>query len=173
MLLLDLLLPVYYCLPEIETKGGLVMRPTGIVLIALYHFVSALFLVLLAVSLVVGGSVLGAMFGAGHENAMGGLNIGLLIGMVGAVFFVFFALIVAVAGYGIWSLREWGRILSLGLAAISLLLSLPGLFFMGLHLSLFFGGLRLFRIAISVLIIWYLMQPQIRALFQKPALPRP
>jgi hypothetical protein len=149
------------------------MRPTGIALIALYHFVSALFLVLLAVSLVVGGSVLGAMFGAGHENAIGGLNIGLLIGMVGAVFFVFFALIVAVAGYGIWSLREWGRILSLGLAAISLLLSLPGLFFMGLHLSLFFGGLRLFRIAISVLIIWYLMQPQIRALFQKPALPRP
>ena len=148
------------------------MRPTGIVLIALYHFVSAAFLVLLAVSLVVGGSVLGAMFGAGHDSAMGGLGIGLLIGMVGAGFFVFFALIVAVAGYGIWSLREWGRILSIGLAAISLLVSLPGLFFMGLHFGLFFGGLRLFRIAISVLIIWYLMQPQIKGLFQKPASPR-
>ncbi len=147
------------------------MRPTGVVLIALYHLISALFLVFLAVSLVVGGSVLGAMFGAGHENTMGGLNIGLLIGMVGAVFFVVLALIAAVAGYGIWSLREWGRILSIGLAAISLLFSLPGLFFMGLHLSLFFGGFRLFRIAISVLIIWYLMQPQIRVLFQKPAPP--
>jgi uncharacterized membrane protein (DUF2068 family) len=102
---------------------------------------------------------------------MGGMNLGLLIGMVGAVFFVVLALIAAAAGYGIWSLREWGRILSIGLAAISLLFSLPGLFFLGLHLSLFFGGFHLFRIAISVLIIWYLMQPQIRVLFQKPALP--
>src|ERR1019366_4854171 len=126
------------------------MRPTGIVLIALYHLISALFLVFLAVSLVIGGSFLGAMFGAGHDNAVGGLGIGLLIGMVGAVFFVFFAI----------------------MAAIAVLLSLPGLFFMGLHLSLFFGGLRLFRIAISVLIIWYLMQPQIKGLFQKPASPR-
>jgi hypothetical protein len=148
------------------------MRPTGVVLIALYHLISALFLVFLAVSLVVGGSVLGAMFGAGHENTMGGLNIGLLIGMVGAVFFVVLALIAAVAGYGIWSLREWGRILSIGLAAISLLISLPGLLFMGLHLRLFSGGFGLFRIAISALIIWYLMQPQIKGLFQKPASPR-
>jgi hypothetical protein len=147
------------------------MRPTGIVLIALYHFLSALFLVFLAGSLAIGGSVLGAMFGAGHQNAMGGMGIGLLIGMVGAVFFVVFALIAAAAGYGIWRLREWGRILSIGLAAIALLISLPGFFMMGLHFSLFFGGFRLFRIAISVLIIWYLVQPQIRALFQKPAPP--
>ncbi len=148
------------------------MRPTGIVLIALYHLISALFLVFLAVSLVVGGSVLGAMFGAGHDSAMGGLGIGLLIGMVGAVFFVFVALIAAAAGYGIWSLREWGRILSIGLAAISLLMSLPGLLFMGLHLRLFSSAFGLFRIAISALIIWYLMQPQIKGLFQKPASPR-
>ncbi len=148
------------------------MRPTGIILIALYHLVSALFLVSLAVSLAIGGSVLGAMFGAGHGSAAGGLGIGLLIGMAGAVFFVFFALIAAAAGYGIWSLREWGRILSIGLAAVALVISLPGLLFMGLHPSLFLGGFRLFRIAISVLIIWYLMQPQIRGLFQEPAPPR-
>ena len=148
------------------------MSPTGIILIALYHFVSALFLAFLAVSLAIGGSVLGAMFGAGHESAMGGLRIGLLIGMAGAAFFVFLAFIAAAAGYGIWRLREWGRILSIGLAAISLLISLPGLFFMGLHFGVLFGGFRLFRFAISVLIIWYLMQPQIRGLFQNPALPR-
>lgn len=147
------------------------MRPTGIILIALYHLVSALFLVFLAVSLAIGGSVLGAIFGAGHDSAAGGLGIGLVIGMVGAAFFVFFALIAAAAGYGIWSLREWGRILSIGLAAIALLISLPGLLFMGLHFGLLFGGFRVFRIAISVLIIWYLMQPQIRGLFQKSALP--
>jgi hypothetical protein len=147
------------------------MRPAGVVLIAVYHFISALFLVLLAISLVVGGTLLGGMFGGSRDNTMGGLGVGVLIGMVGAVFFLFFALIAAVAGYGIWSLREWGRILSIGLAAVSLLISLPGLFFMGLHFTLFFGGLRLVRIAISGFIIWYLMQPQIKVLFRKPALP--
>ena len=43
------------------------MRPTGVVLIAIYHFIGAAFLLLLAVSLVVGGSVLGAMFGGSRE----------------------------------------------------------------------------------------------------------
>lgn len=60
-----------------------------------------------------------------------------------------------------------GRILSIVLAVISLLISLPGLLMMGLHLHLFFGTYRLFRIAISILIIWYLMQPQIKVLFQR------
>jgi hypothetical protein len=147
------------------------MRPTGIVLIALYHFVSAGFLVFLAVSLAIGGSVLGAMFGASRDNVAGGLSIGLLIGMIGAAFLVVLAIIAASAGYGIWRLRDWGRVLSIGLAAISLLMSLPGLFFIGFHLSLFLGGFRLFRIAMSVLIIWYLMQPQIRVLFHKPVAP--
>lgn len=141
------------------------MRPTGIVLIALYHFLSAVFLVLLALSLVIGGNILGAMFGAGK-----GPLIGLLVGTVGAAFFFLYAVIAAVAGYGVWNLREWGRILCIVLAALSLLISLPGLLLMGLHLSLFFGGYRLVRIAISILIIWYLVQPQIKALFQRSAM---
>lgn len=146
------------------------MRPSGVVLIAIYHFLSALFLVLLAISLVVGGSVLALMFGgAGRESAIAGLGLGLLVGVVGAAFFLFYAAIAAVAGYGIWALREWGRILSIVLAVISLLFSFPGLLMMGLHLHLFFGTYRLFRIAISILIIWYLMQPQIKVLFQRRA----
>ena len=147
------------------------MRPTGVVLIALYHFLSALFLVLLATFLVVGGSVLGAMFAAGHEGPLGGM--GFLMGMMGAVFFFFLAVVAAIAGYGVWMLREWGRILCIVLAVIALLFSVPGLLLMGLHFSLFFGTYRLFRIAISILIIWYLVQPQIKAFFQpaSPAMP--
>jgi hypothetical protein len=144
------------------------MRPTGVVLIAIYHFLSAVFLALLAISLVVGGSVLALMFGgAGRESAVAGLGLGLLVGVFGAAFFLFYAAIAAVAGYGIWALREWGRIMSIVLAVLSLLFSLPGLLMMGLHLNLFFGTYRLVRIAISILIIWYLLQPQIKALFQR------
>jgi uncharacterized membrane protein (DUF2068 family) len=80
-----------------------------------------------------------------------------------------------VAGFGMWTLREWGRILSIVLAVMTLLFSVPGLLLMGAHLHLFFGTYRLFRIAISILIIWYLVQPQIKAVFQRttPAAPQP
>lgn len=145
------------------------MRPTGVVLIAIYHFLSALFLILFAILLAVGGTVLGAMFAAGHDSPLGGL--GMMVGVLGAIFFFVYAVVAFVAGYGIWTLREWGRILSIVLAIVSLLFSLPGLLMM--HLHLFFGGYRLFRIAISILIIWYLVQPQIKALFRRtvPAAP--
>lgn len=144
------------------------MRPAGIVLIAIYHFLSAAFLVMLAIALAVGGTVLGALFSAGASGPLGGM--GLFVGFLGAAFSIVFAVVAALAGYGLWTLREWGRILCIVLAAIALLISLPGLLLMGLHLSLFFGGYRLVRIAISILIIWYLVQPQIRALFQRTAM---
>jgi hypothetical protein len=150
------------------------MRPTGVVLIALYHFVSALFLVLFAIFLAVGGTVLAGMFGASKYGPATGLGLGLMVGVLGGVFFLVFAVVAAIAGWGVWSMREWGRILSIVLAVISLIFSLPGLLMMGLHLHLFFGTYRLFRIAISILIIWYLVQPQIKVLFQRgapPALP--
>ena len=104
------------------------MRPTGIVLIAIYHFLAAAFLVCLAIALGVGGSVLGAMFAAGHSVPLSGT--GFFVGIVGAAFMLVFAVIAALAGYGVWTLREWGRILCIVLAGISILFSLPGLLFM-------------------------------------------
>ena len=143
------------------------MRPTGVVLIAIYHFLTALFLAILAIALGVGGTVLGAMFAAGQNSPLGGL--GMAVGVVGAIAFLIGAAIAAVAGYGIWALREWGRILSIVLAAISLLFSVPGLLLGHHHVFFLIGSLHLIRIAIAVLIIWYLVQPQISALFQRAA----
>ncbi len=142
------------------------MRPAGVVLIALFHFLSALFLVVFAISLIIGGSVLGAITGGAMTGSVDGLSIGILVGVLGGLFFGALALIAAVAGYGVWTLREWGRILSIVLAVIGLLFSFPGLLMLGLHMNLFLGTYRLFRIAIGILIIWYLMQPQIKVLFQ-------
>ncbi len=148
------------------------MRPTGITLIALYHFLSAAFLVCVAFALAIGGSVLGAMFAAGKSIPFGGMSF--FVGVVGAAFILGFAVVAALAGYGVWTLREWGRILCILLAGITVLLSLPGLLFMGLHFGFFLGGYRLIKLAINVAIIWYLLQPQIISLFRRgaPALPR-
>lgn len=75
------------------------MRPTGIVLIAIYHFLAAAFLVFLAIALGVGGSVLAAMFNSGRSVPFGGM--GFLVGIVGAAFSLVFACIAALAGYGV------------------------------------------------------------------------
>jgi hypothetical protein len=139
------------------------MRPSGIVLIAIYHYVAAAFLVCIAIALGVGGSVLGALMSAGRSVPLGGM--GFLVGIVGAAFCFVFALIAALAGYGVWTLREWGRILCIVLAAIALLFSLPGLL---LHFGFFLGGFKLIKMAINVAIIWYLLQPPIRALLWGP-----
>ena len=150
------------------------MRPTGIVLIAIYHFISAAFLVMLAITLAVGGSLLGAMFSGFRGSMIGGMGLGLFVGVIGGAFTLVFAIVAALAGYGVWNFREWGRILCIVLAVISILLSLPGLLLAGLHFGLFFGGYRLLRTAVNVVIICYLVQPQIRAYFQgsAPAVPR-
>jgi len=139
------------------------LRPTGVVLIAVYHFLAALMLAMVGVSLLVGGSIFNAMIGGPNSSILAGL--GLLVGVVGAIFFLAFTLVYAVAAWGLWTMREWGRILSIVMAVVSLLFSLPGLLLMAVAMNLFLGGYRVLRIGISVLIIWYLTQPQIKAAF--------
>ena len=88
------------------------------------------------------------MFAAGNSIPLGGM--GFFVGIVGAAFMLVFAVVAALAGYGVWTFREWGRILCIVLAGISILFSLPGLLFMGLHFGFFLGGYRLIKLAISV-----------------------
>jgi len=79
------------------------------------------------------------------------MGLGLFVGVLGAAFTMVFALVAAIAGYGVWKLREGRRILCIVLAGISILLSLPGLLFMGLHFGLFGGGYRLIKTPCSTL----------------------
>ena len=133
-------------------------------LIAVYHFLAALMLALVGVSLFAGGTIFSALIGGPNSGVFASL--GLLVGVVGGIFFLVFALVYVVAAWGIWTMREWGRILSIVMAVISLFFSLPGLFLMAMSMNLFLGGYRVLRLGISVLIIWYLMQPQIKVAFR-------
>jgi hypothetical protein len=58
------------------------MRPTGVTLIALYHFLSALFLVLFASFLAVGGTVLAGLFSASRFGSATGMGLGLMVGVL-------------------------------------------------------------------------------------------
>ena len=138
------------------------MRPTGVSLIAVYHYLAAAFLGLLGCGLFVGGKVL-SMLGGAEGIVLP--RAGFLIGVVGGTIFLVFALVHLLAGYGVWSMQNWGRVLAIILAAVSLVFALPGILMMAMMMHMFLGGFRIIRVVISVLIIWYLLRPEVKALF--------
>jgi hypothetical protein len=142
------------------------MRPAGVTLIAVYHYLAAAFIAVLACGLFVGGKIISMLGGA---NGFVLPKAGYLIGVVGGSAFLVFAVIHAVAGYGVWSLKEWGRRLAIVLAVVSLLLAIPGLMLSALTMHAFFGGYRILRIIISGLILWYLVQSETKVLFRAGA----
>jgi hypothetical protein len=142
------------------------MRPTGLTLIAVYEGLAAAFLGLIGCALFVGGKVISMLGGA--EGLMLPRT-GFLIGTVGGGIFLGFALIHVLAGVGIWSMQNWGRLLAIILAVISLVFAIPGLLLTAMTMHAFFGGFRILRVVICVLIIWYLLKPEIKALFSARA----
>ena len=60
-----------------------------------------------------GGTMLGAFMGSAMEShSVGGAGFGLLLGIVGAAVVSVFAAVAIFAGYGVWTLREWGHAFS-------------------------------------------------------------
>ena len=139
------------------------MRPTGVTLIAIYHYLAAAMLGVIGVSLFVGGKVISMLGGADSVILP---RTGFLIGVVGGSVFLAFALVHVIAGFGVWSMKEWGRLLAIVLAVISLLLAIPGLLLSAITMHVFFGGYRILRVTISVLLIWYLLQAETKAAFR-------
>jgi hypothetical protein len=153
--------------PLIIPERSLVMRPTGVVLIALYHFAGTLILITMAIAAVLGGDMLGSVFGGMNDAPIRGMKLGFALVILSDAFLLLSAVVSAMAGYGMWTLREWGRITAIGLAVLSLLFSLYALLIMGMHFIFGFGIYRLFRIVVSVMILWYLFKPETKALFHR------
>ncbi len=132
-------------------------RPTGVSVLAILYWISAFFLAIAGIIIAAGAGMAAVFTSSAWMPMMAGL------GAAGAVIFLICAALVAFIGYGLWTMREWARIVTIVLAALSLLGQLAGFFMMGPLMLFFFY--RLLRIVIAALIIWYLMQSQIRAAF--------
>ncbi len=143
-------------------------RPTGVSVLAILLFIFAGLLVLLAAAAFLGGAFLGSIIGSSAQQAgagAAGAGLGAAIGAVFGFGFIVGAILNVVCGYGLWNLREWGRMLTIILNAIAVVFGVFGLFISMIHfhiIGLFFVILRL---AIHALIIWYLSQPHVKAAF--------
>ncbi len=148
-------------------------RPTGVTVIAILCFVGAVLCVLGGIGLIAGGGFLASYMNQQSQSGAGAA--GLIAGLgaaIGVVIIVFGAVYVLV-GWGLWTLKEWARIVTIVLSAIGAVFQLPGLLRALLHFSI--GGLvwTAFWLAVDIVIIWYLLTPQVRAAFQQAGQPRP
>lgn len=136
-------------------------RPVGVSILAVLGFIGAGLWVLIGLAMLVGASFVGAMFSQAQGAPAGsGGFMAMLGGAVSIVFFVF-AAIAALLAWGLWTLKNWARIVVIVLQALGILFSLAAL----LHLSLPVLVGLIIRVGIGGLIIWYLSKPDVAAAF--------
>lgn len=139
------------------------MRPVGITLVGIYQILSGILKLLFALSIMLFTGLatkLASIAAEGNaiERSLHGL--GQLLGICILVFGV----IHVAAGFGLLKVQNWGRLLTLLLSAIGLVLLLP--------VALVSHGLPLVFGAINAISIIYLCMPPIKRMFhaERPAL---
>ncbi|MCC6457706.1 MAG: hypothetical protein IT328_22310 [Caldilineaceae bacterium] len=120
-------------------------RPDGLTVISIWFYLSGAFF--LCITAVVAFMTIAFGIGAAFED------VGMLIpsGIFGVIALAFMAMSILnlVVGYGIWIQKPWARIGAIALAIV-------GLLFMPI------GTIA------GALILWYLLQPEVAAAFEKP-----
>ncbi len=143
-------------------------RPTGVSVLAILLFIGSALLLLIAIGSFVGGAFIGTMIGASARQpgaGAAGAGFGAFIGAIVGVGFLIGSVLNAICGYGLWNLKEWGRMLTIILSAIGLVFAAFSLFVSLIHFHIFGLFFLMIRVAIGLLVIWYLSQPQVKAAF--------
>lgn len=150
-------------------------RPGGVTMLAILHFLEAILFLLVGVMLFLVVQLLAQVGADAVQQApdeMTRRTMTLLLewiqgGEMVAVYavIVVLALVFIVVGVGLWRLRPWSRVLTLGLMALRLLLLLPGLIFSLVQFEpLLLTGQLVFAL-LYAWIVWYLFQPEVKRAF--------
>ena len=146
-------------------------RPTGVTVLAVLDFIGAAFWLLMAVGGFVGATFLGAIISQAMSRSDGavGAGIGAAIGVVIGIFGLIFGAIAVLMGWGMWSLKEWARILQIVFAGIGACFDALALLIALAHFRILGMMWDLVWLAVNIFIIYYLIQPQVKVAFA----PRP
>ncbi len=149
-------------------------RPFGVAVLAIIHFLEALLFLFTGAILWLFAQLVAEM-GADALQAPDELSARMLplilefiqSGKLVAVYalVVVLAVMFAAVGVGLWRLRPWARLLTLGLTALRLLFLVPGLVVSLVQMDALLVGGHALMLFVYGWIVWYLFQPEVKRAF--------
>lgn len=138
-------------------------RPTGVTVLAVLDFIGAGFCVLAGLGMLLGGGFMATMMSQQQGAAAGLLG---AIGAAAGVMFLLCAALSALVGWGLLKLKGWARIVTIVLAAIGIAGALLQVFGALAHFNVIAVVWTLCWVAVYGWIIWYMLQPHVKAAFE-------
>jgi uncharacterized membrane protein (DUF2068 family) len=144
-------------------------RPTGITVLAVLGFISAAFyLAMTVIALIKPDAVASLLLSMSGGNGIGLTPAQSLFGIL-AAYFLISGLITAALSWGLWTLKNWARIVCIVLIGISIFGGAFGIAFAFMHSSVVGTVFGIARLIVAILIIIYLNSPRVRSAFQPAA----
>ena len=141
------------------------MRPLGVTILAILHFIGVLFAICLGLLAIVAMGLFAAVLARAAHLGSAGAAFFAGLGVVVAIFMFIGAAISGLIGWGPWNLKNWARITAIVFAVLGMLGAATGLMWALMHFNPFFLSTGIVRAAIAVLIFWYLNQPHVKTAF--------
>jgi len=134
------------------------MRPLGVTLVGVYQILRGLLGLLFGLSLLLFTGLAAKLASLAAEGNVTGRFFGGL-GHLASLVIILFAAIHLIAGYGVLKVQNWGRLLTLFLSAIGLVLLMP--------VMLVVHGIPMAFGIINVAVILYLAMPAVKRAFHE------
>jgi hypothetical protein len=141
-------------------------RPAGVTVIAVLFFIGAAFSILGGIGIVVGGGFIATLINqSGGQGSGAGAGLFAGLGVAIGIVILIVGVVDILVGWGLLKLKEWARIVTIVFAVLGALGALFGLVGVFTHFGAIIVFWTLVRLAICGWIIWYLLQPQVKAAF--------
>jgi len=134
-------------------------RPLGVTIIAAIQFAGTAFLI--AASFVLGTGIIDSILVASRSPAWPRFVSVAGGGRLAATAVLLLAVFLGALGYGMWHLRNWARITTITVEALSAIFTAFAIFWTLAHGTVFLLLCASIRLATNVIILWYLNQPQV------------
>lgn len=145
-------------------------RPWGVSLMSVLYFVSAGSYIVLMVLAISARDTLRTVLNGLSPQGSGPAPVLLKLEPILWIYFAIMAVVVALVGYGMWTVRGWARVVTIVITAVSLVYGVVSLVHLASHISLSTLLLGLLRVGLCLLVLWYMWRPNVREAFRRPAI---
>ncbi|HXQ26477.1 MAG TPA: hypothetical protein VN822_08745 [Candidatus Acidoferrales bacterium] len=135
-------------------------RPTGVSILAILAFIGSGCVALAGLMFLLGGAMMSSMGAFPRFGMMAGMGSAIL-----GIVCLGFAALYLVVGLGLWKLQSWGRVLTIVLAALGLLVNGFGILGPLMSFHVIFLIWRAAVLGLDVWVLVYLFQPHVKQAF--------